>query len=63
MQGDKLISRRETAARLNISLRTLDRLTQTGNAPRKIQISERRIGYPESEIQAYVNRKLEESVR
>jgi predicted DNA-binding transcriptional regulator AlpA len=59
---DKVVSRRETAARLNISLRTLDRLARNGDGPRRIQISERRYGYPESELQAYVQRKLQASV-
>jgi predicted DNA-binding transcriptional regulator AlpA len=56
---DRLLTRREAAAVLTISTRTLDRLERNGKAPRKVQISERRIGYPASEIENFLKRKLE----
>jgi predicted DNA-binding transcriptional regulator AlpA len=51
---DKILTAPEAAERLRISTRTLDRLCETGAGPRKIKISERRVGYLERETAAYV---------
>jgi predicted DNA-binding transcriptional regulator AlpA len=53
-----VLSRRDTAAALNISVKTLERLEARGEAPRRVQISERRFGYPTSEIESFLKRKL-----
>ena len=56
---DKANSRRTTADTLGISLRTLDRLTESGDGPRPVRVSDRRVVFFDSEIERYKQRKLE----
>jgi prophage regulatory protein len=55
----KLIRRREVAARLGVSLATLDRLTARGDLPRAVQISPRRVGYFEHQIDEWLRARAE----
>jgi predicted DNA-binding transcriptional regulator AlpA len=54
---DYVRSRRETAERLNLSVRTLSKLERLGQAPRRTQITERVIGYRDSAILEYLDSK------
>jgi predicted DNA-binding transcriptional regulator AlpA len=52
---DYVRTRRETAKILGISVRTLTRLEQRGEAPPRIKISDRIIGYRSSAINQFLN--------
>jgi predicted DNA-binding transcriptional regulator AlpA len=58
---NKILSRRDAAARLGLSERTLDRLCATKSGLRKIQLSTRRVGVAEDEIDAYISRAVGQS--
>ena len=47
-------SPKEAAERLGISISTLRRLEQRGEGPRRIKISDRRIGYPDSALADFI---------
>ena len=53
--GDCIRSRKEFAQRLNITTRTLDRMDMAGELPPRVQISERRVGYRESDIARFIS--------
>jgi predicted DNA-binding transcriptional regulator AlpA len=53
--GDCIRSREEFARRLCVTLRTLDRMDAAGMLPPKVQISERRVGYRESDIATFIS--------
>ena len=53
---DRILSAAETAERLGLSIRTLDRLAQTDGLLRKLQLSTRRVGYRESDVAGYISR-------
>jgi len=53
---DRVRSRAETAARLNVSLRTLRRLELRGEIER-VQITERIIGYRDSAIERFLEER------
>ena len=56
--NDRTLTAFEAAERLSLSVRTLDRLaTAGGGGLRKIQLSDRRIGYLESDIETFISRK------
>jgi predicted DNA-binding transcriptional regulator AlpA len=50
---DRLISEKTTAEILGISRDTLRRLGQRGKGPQRRKISQRRVGYKISEVEAY----------
>jgi predicted DNA-binding transcriptional regulator AlpA len=52
----KVLTKKEAAARVRVSDRTLDRLSATDGGPRKIRLSPRRVGYLEREIDEYLSR-------
>jgi predicted DNA-binding transcriptional regulator AlpA len=51
---DYVRSRKQTAARLNISVKTLQRMEQRGEAPPRVRITERRYGYRDSAIEQFL---------
>jgi hypothetical protein len=51
---DRVRSRAETAARLNMSTRTLHRLEQRGEI-RRVQVTQRIIGFRDSEIERFLD--------
>lgn len=53
---DRILTAPETARRLKLSERTLDRLASTDSGLKKIQLSARRVGYRESDVAAYIAR-------
>ena len=56
MNDRRILSRREAAERIGVSERTLDRLSETENGPKKIKLSTRRVGFSASVIDAYLER-------
>jgi predicted DNA-binding transcriptional regulator AlpA len=52
---DRLRSANEAAEMLAMSKKTLTRLGQRGEGPRRVQVSERIFGYRESEIQKFID--------
>ena len=50
---DYVRSKKDTAKALNMSVRTLDRLEQIGQGPRRTNITQRIIGYRDFEIKKY----------
>ena len=46
----KILSRRDTAKMLDVSLDTLDRLARRNEGPQRIRLSVRRLGYRLSDI-------------
>ena len=59
MQNDSVICPKQVAKMLSISVTTLWRLRRAGVFPPAIKLSAHRIGWRESEIQAYLDRRLE----
>ncbi len=53
----KILSSRETAERLRLSLRTLERITKSGDGPLKIRLSANRVGYVESDVIAWIEKR------
>ena len=53
---DKILTAAETAQRLRLSVRTLDRVSAGDGDLRKIQLSPRRVGYRESDVRAFIER-------
>jgi predicted DNA-binding transcriptional regulator AlpA len=55
-QQYRILTKAETAIKLRVSERTLDRLVATDSGLRKIQLSPRRIGFLEREVDALIER-------
>ena len=53
--ADPIVSKRETALLVGLSLSTLDRMVARKKFPSPIQLSVRRIGWPLSSIQAWIS--------
>ena len=53
-KAEKVRSQRETAQLLNVSVTTLQRMEARGEAPKRIKISDRRIGYTDSAIHEFL---------
>jgi predicted DNA-binding transcriptional regulator AlpA len=54
---DFIRTRKETAQRLRISLRTLQRMEARGEAPPRIRITDRIFGYRESAIDVFLRER------
>jgi prophage regulatory protein len=50
----KVLDRKETAALLNVSTKTLDRLRSTGDFPQPVRVSERCIGWKVGTVAAWL---------
>jgi predicted DNA-binding transcriptional regulator AlpA len=55
-QQYRILTKAETAIKLRVSERTLDRLVQTDGGLRKMQLSPRRVGFLEREVDALIER-------
>jgi predicted DNA-binding transcriptional regulator AlpA len=53
--SDNVLTIRQTAAVLSISVRTLERLCQTGSGPKKIRLSPGRVGFLERDVVAWID--------
>ncbi len=53
---DPVLTRKKAAEVLSISMRTLERLESRGILTGRVRLSQRRFGYPESVISAYISR-------
>ena len=52
--ADRIMNSKETAERLGLSLRTLDRICQTEDGLKKIQLSPGRVGFRERDVQIWI---------
>jgi hypothetical protein len=57
----KILTRKETAARLALSERTVDRLCQTDGGLKKIKLSLRRVGISDDSVSDYLLRSTKET--
>ncbi|HQT38710.1 MAG TPA: AlpA family phage regulatory protein [Acidocella sp.] len=51
---DRIIKEKAAAAMLGIAPITLRRQSEIGKGPPRVRISDRRVGYRESEVQAFI---------
>ncbi len=56
----KLISKRNAAHRADLSVSTLKRLEKAGRFPRKVKITDFRVGYVEEEVDAFIAERVAE---
>ena len=56
----KLLNKRETANRAGLSVSTLRRLEKAGRFPRKVKITDFRVGYLEHEVDAWIAERIAE---
>lgn len=54
---DKILSRTEVVKVAGFSARTLYNEIASGRFPRQVQISQRRVGWRESDVQAWLNKR------
>jgi len=54
---DSIVSKRETARVVGVSLSTLDRMIRRKEFPRPLQLSVRRVGWPSSSIRAWISER------
>jgi predicted DNA-binding transcriptional regulator AlpA len=58
---NRILSRKAAALRLGLSERTLDRLCETASGLHKVQLSARRIGIAEAEVDAYLEHAVSQA--
>ncbi len=51
---DRVLNKKETAALFGVSERTVDRISQRNGGLRKIQLSPGRVGFRQSDVQAWL---------
>ncbi len=51
---DHIVSMKQAAELIGVSVRTLERLCRAGAAPRKIRLSPGRVGFRQSDIAAWL---------
>ena len=56
----KLLNQRQAAGRADLSVSTLKRLEKAGRFPRKVKITDFRIGYVEAEIDDWISERIAE---
>jgi len=56
----QILSRREAADRSNLSMSSIKRLEKLGLFPKKVKISANRIGYVETEVDAFIEDRIAE---
>jgi predicted DNA-binding transcriptional regulator AlpA len=54
----QILTRKQTADRLGLSERTIDRLCKTDGALTKVQLSTRRVGFTAESVSAYLERQV-----
>ena len=60
---DRVLKTSEVAQMLRLSTRTLERLVETGEAPPRIQLSGRRVGYWRSDVIAWLQARTSPAKR
>jgi excisionase family DNA binding protein len=55
---NRILTKKEAARRLGVSERTLDRMCSTDGGLRKIQLSPRRVGFGEQNVDSYIEQLL-----
>jgi len=56
---DKLLDKMETAAKLRVSIPTLDRLRRRTDFPRPVRVSPNRVAFPERDLDAWLDAQRE----
>jgi predicted DNA-binding transcriptional regulator AlpA len=56
---DPVLTRKETARALKVSIPTLDRMHLAGTGPKRLRLSARRVGYRLSDLIAWMERSAE----
>jgi predicted DNA-binding transcriptional regulator AlpA len=59
---DALLTEKDLAAWLGISLPSLQRMRSNGTGPRYVQISERRIGYRKNEVETWLTARTTDRI-
>lgn len=59
----KVLDRKETAALLNVSTKTLDRLRSAGDFPQPVRVSERCIGWKVGTVAAWLTARESHSAK
>lgn len=54
MDSELILRRNETARRVGVSLRTLDRWELTSDFPKKVSLGPRAVGYPAAAINDWI---------
>ena len=54
----KLLDKKEAASRAGLSISTLKRLEARGDFPKRVQITVARVGYLESEVDAWIGDRV-----
>lgn len=60
---DIVLNNQETAQMMRVSTRTLDRLCETGEAPPRIQLTGRRVGYWRRDVLAWLQARTSPAKR
>jgi len=60
---DVVLTHPETARMLRLSTQSLDRLCETGEAPPRIQLTRRRVGYWRSDVMAWLKARTSPAKR
>ncbi|MCZ6483429.1 MAG: AlpA family phage regulatory protein [Alphaproteobacteria bacterium] len=56
----RVLSKRATAAKVNYSVPHIDKMVSQGRFPRKIQLGPNKIGFLESEVDAWIEERVRE---
>lgn len=56
---DRILGRREAAEQLGVHVLTLDRMHSAGRGPKRVRLSERRVGYRQSDIDDWLKGRVE----
>lgn len=59
---DAVISKKEAAKLIGVSIDTLDRMDVRKDGPARIRLSDRRVGYRMRELRAWLKEKMGEAV-
>lgn len=54
----KILNKRELREKVTISIQHWTRLEKAGKAPRRIQLTENRVGWLESEVEDWIRERL-----
>jgi prophage regulatory protein len=56
----KILSKRELKAKTSISVQHLDRLEKAGRFPKRIRLTQNRVGWLESEVDEWIKDRIAE---
>lgn len=62
-QIDRIINEKDAAAMLGLNPRTLQRHSEIGKAPPRVRITDRRVGYRESDLQTFIATRTSDDLK